>query len=74
MTPRIFALDDGGRILVAADQSSFRPREGERVSTVPANLAMFRIRDGGKLEFVRKYDVETAGARTLFRMGLVPLP
>ena len=74
MTPRTFALDDGGRILVAANQNSFRLREGERVSTVPANLAVFRIRDDGKLEFVRKYDVETAGARTLFWMGLVPLP
>ena len=74
MTPRTFALDDGGRILVAANQNSFRLREGERVSTVPANLAVFRIRDDGELEFVRKYDVETAGARTLFWMGLVPLP
>jgi hypothetical protein len=72
MTPRTFALDDGGRILVAANQNSFRLREGERVSTVPANFAVFRIRDDGKLEFVRKYDVETAGARTLFWMGLVP--
>jgi 6-phosphogluconolactonase len=44
------------------------------VSTVPANLAMFRIRGDGKLEFIRKYDVETAGARTLFWRGLVPLP
>lgn len=28
MTPRTFALDDGGRIVVAANQNSFRLREG----------------------------------------------
>ncbi len=73
MTPRTFALDAEGRILVAANQNSFRLLEGDRVFTLPASLAVFRIRDDGKLEFVRKYNVETSGARTLFWMGLVSL-
>jgi 6-phosphogluconolactonase len=62
-TPRTFALDAGGRILVAANQNG--------TASVPASLAVYRIREDGKLDFVRKYDVETSGARTLFWMGLV---
>jgi hypothetical protein len=39
---------------------------------VPASLAMFRIRDDGKLDFVRKYDVDV-GDKTMFWMGMVRL-
>ena len=46
-------------------------REGATVRTVPASLALFRIADDGKLDFVRKYDVEV-GNRTMFWMGMVP--
>jgi len=70
-TPRTFALDAGGRILVAANQNALRVRDGERFSTVPASLAVYRIRGDGKLDFVRKYDVATEGARSLFWMGLI---
>ncbi len=62
MTPRTFALDASGRILVAANQNA------------PASLAVYRVRDDGMLDFARKYDVETADSRTLFWMGLVSLP
>jgi len=74
VTPRTFALDASGRMLVAANQNAMTVRDGDRVSTVPASLAVYRIRDDGKLDFARKYDVETTGARTLFWMGLVSLP
>ena len=33
-------------------------RDGGRTRTVPASLALFRIADDGKLDFVRKYDVD----------------
>jgi 6-phosphogluconolactonase len=33
---------------------------------------VFRIDDRGKLDFVRKYDVDV-GNRTMFWMGMVPL-
>jgi glutamine phosphoribosylpyrophosphate amidotransferase len=73
-TPRTFALDAAGRILVAADQSVMTVRDGQQVRSIPAGLAVFRIRGDGKLDFVRKYDVETGGARSLFWMGMVSLP
>jgi hypothetical protein len=40
---------------------------------MPPNLALFRVRGDGKLDFVRKYDVQTDGDKSLFWMGLVPL-
>ena len=73
-TPRTFALDAAGRILVAADQSVMTVRDGQQVRSIPAGLAVFRIRGDGKLDFVRKYDVETGGTRSLFWMGVVSLP
>ena len=41
---------------------------GTRV--VPACLSLFRIGDDGKLDFVRKYDVDV-GDRTMWWMGMV---
>jgi 6-phosphogluconolactonase len=73
-TPRTFALDAAGRILVAANQNAFSVRYGHEVRTIPAGLAVFRVRNDGKLDFVRKYDVDTNAARTLWWMGVVSLP
>jgi 6-phosphogluconolactonase len=73
MEPRTFSLDPSGRILVAANQNAALVRDGQRLSTVPASLAVFRVRADGKLDFVRKYDVETDRGRNLFWMGLVSL-
>jgi hypothetical protein len=50
-----------------------RENETGSVRTVHASLAVYRVRGDGRLEFIRKYDVETAGARNLFWMGLVSL-
>lgn len=74
MTPRTFALDPSARILVVGNQLPLVSREGDKTVTQPPNLAVFRIREDGKLEFVRKYDVPAPGGRMLFWMGLVPLP
>ena len=73
-TPRTFALDASGKILVAANQNAMTVREGQQVRAIPASLAVFRIRGDGKLDFVRNYDVATDGAKNLFWMGLVSLP
>jgi 6-phosphogluconolactonase (cycloisomerase 2 family) len=67
MTPRTFALDAGGRILVAANQNAV-------ANSVPASLAVYRVRGDGRLDFARKYDVGTSDARSLFWMGVVSLP
>jgi 6-phosphogluconolactonase len=71
--PRTFALDPSARILVAANQTAIYERSGAASRTVPASLAVFRMRNDGKLDFVRKYDVDTTNG-TLFWMGIVPLP
>ena len=69
---RTFAIDPSGRMLVAASLIPLSVREGSRVVTVPAGLAVFRITDDGKLDFVRKYDVDTGG-KNQFWMGIVGL-
>ncbi len=74
MTPRTFALDETGRILVAANQNAVTVRSGDQVKTLAASLAVYRVGGDGKLDFVRKYDIETMAAHSLFWMGLVSLP
>jgi 6-phosphogluconolactonase len=58
-------------VLVAAHIMALPIREGAAIRTVPASLAVFRIDDGGKLHFVRKYDVDL-GDKTMFWMSMVP--
>lgn len=69
---RTFALDPSGRMLVAASILSLPVREGGAVTTVQSGLSVFRVGNDGKLEFVRKYDVDTS-KNTQFWMGLVSL-
>ena len=69
---RTFHIDPSGRMLVAAHITALPVREGAAIRTVPASLAVFRIDGNGKLDFVRKYDVDV-GDRTMFWMGMVPL-
>jgi 6-phosphogluconolactonase len=68
---RTFHIDPSGRLLVAAHIMGLPVREGAEIRTVPASLALFRIGSDGKLDFVRKYDVEV-GDRQMFWMGMVP--
>ena len=72
--PRTFALDGDGRILAVANQTSVLVRDGSRVKTVPACLALFRIGSDGRLEFADEYDIETGDGRSLFWAGIVSLP
>jgi hypothetical protein len=41
-------------------------------STVPASLAAFRIESDGKLDYVRKYDVDV-GTKSMFWTGIKAL-
>jgi len=70
---RTFSLDPSGRILVAANTMEESVRDASGVKTVPGSLAVFRVRSDGKLEFVRKYDLDL-GSRQLFWAGIAPLP
>ena len=45
-------------------------KDGGSIREVPAGLSVFRIGGDGKLDFVRKYDVEV-GDRQMFWMGIV---
>ena len=68
--PRTFSIDPSGRILVAGNQAPLPVRDGNRVRIVPASLAVFRIGEDGKLEYVRKYDVDV-GEQEMFWTGMV---
>jgi 6-phosphogluconolactonase len=69
---RTFHIDPSGRMLVAAHNVPVLVRDGAGVKEVPACLSVFRIGPDGKLDFVRKYDVDTRG-KIMFWMGMVPL-
>jgi 6-phosphogluconolactonase (cycloisomerase 2 family) len=65
---RTFHIDPSGKLLVAAHIQGITLRDG---SQVPCCLSLFRIGDDGKLDFVRKYDVDVSGGRTMWWMGMV---
>jgi 6-phosphogluconolactonase len=69
---RNFHIDPSGRLLVASHITGLPVRDAAGARFVPACLSVFRIGDDGKLDFVRKYDVET-GDRQMFWMGMVGL-
>lgn len=69
---RTFAIDPGGKLLIAANQKTLQVKEGDTLKTVPANLSVFRIGNDGKLAFVRKYDVN-AGSKWLLWMDLIEI-
>jgi len=59
--PRTFALDTSATILVAGSLAPTAVREGGKVVVVPAGLSVFRVGADGKLDFVRKYDLDAGG-------------
>jgi 6-phosphogluconolactonase (cycloisomerase 2 family) len=66
---RNFHIDPSGRLLVASHITGLPTRDR---GFVPACLSVFRIGDDGRLDFMRKYDVEV-GDRQMFWMGMVTL-
>ncbi len=69
---RNFHIDPSGRLLVASHIMGLPVEEDGAIRQVPACLSVFRIGGDGKLDYVRKYDVEV-GARQMFWMGMVTL-
>ena len=69
---RTFHIDPSGRLLVAAHIMPLPVKDGATLRIVPPSLAVFRIDGDGRLDFVRKYDVDV-GDRTMFWMGMVAL-
>ena len=68
--PRTFALDAGGRILIAANKSPVPMPDG---SVLPASLDVFRVSADGTLDCVRNYAVDV-GEGPLWWMGVITLP
>jgi hypothetical protein len=71
---RTFAIDEAGRLLVAANQNAVTVRQGTTDTQVPSNLAVFRMGTDGKIEFVRKYDMAPGQGGSLMWVGFVTLP
>jgi 6-phosphogluconolactonase len=67
--PAEFALDPGGKLLVVANMKKMWVGDEGSLTPIPPRLALFRVRDDGRLDFVRTYDVES-GNRTLFWVGI----
>ncbi len=70
--PRTFSVDPSGRLLVAANLMPMLVRDGAGVKTQPANLAVYRVGNDGKLDFARSYETDTGGAMQ-FWSGMVGL-
>jgi 6-phosphogluconolactonase (cycloisomerase 2 family) len=70
--PRTFHIDPSGRMLVVQHNLPVNVRDGAGVKSVSAGLSVLRIGADGKLDFVRKYDVDV-GDKLMFWMGMVPL-
>jgi 6-phosphogluconolactonase len=70
---RTFALDPSGKLMVTASILPMEVRDSAGIVTVAAALSVFRVRDDGTLEYVRKYDIDTGGGKTQYWMGIVAL-
>jgi 6-phosphogluconolactonase len=69
---RTFAIDPSAHMLVAASIMPLAVRDGNNIGTLSAGLSVYRIGGDGRLDFVRKYDVDT-GNQTQFWSGMVTL-
>lgn len=70
---RTIGIHPGGKLLVAASIRDMNVKADDKVRTAPCGLTVFRIGDDGKLELVRKYDVELNG-KLQWWAGFVKLP
>ena len=52
--PRTFSFDASARMLVAGSLVPIALREGGRISVLPAGLSVFRMREEGTLDYVRR--------------------
>jgi 6-phosphogluconolactonase len=67
---RTFHIDLSGQILVAEHIMGLPVMDGAAIREVPACLSVFRICEDGRLDFLRKYEVDV-GDRQMFWMAMV---
>lgn len=70
--PRTFGIDAAAKILVAGALAPTAVRAGGKVVVIPAALTVFRLGADGKLDFVRKYDIDV-GKFSQWWSGMVAL-
>ena len=70
--PRTFSLDSAGRMLVVGSLAPTAIRQDGKVVTIPAGMTVFKVGADGKLDFVRKYDLDV-GKLTQWWSGMFPL-
>jgi 6-phosphogluconolactonase len=70
--PRTFSLDSTAKILVAGSLAPTAVRDNGKVVDIPAGLSVFRVGADGKLDFMRKYNIDV-GTMTQWWSGMVPL-
>jgi 6-phosphogluconolactonase len=70
--PRTFSLDSTGRMLVAGSLAPTAVRRDGKVVVIPAGMTVFKAGPDGKLDFVRKYDLDV-GKLTQWWSGMIPL-
>jgi len=58
---------------VAGSVVPIQVREGDRIGTLSAGLSVYRMGGDGRLDFVRKYDVEATQQNQQFWTGMVTL-
>jgi 6-phosphogluconolactonase len=58
---RTFSIDPSGRLLVTGSIRDMWTHDGKEVRLAPAGMTVFRVGADGRLELVRKYDVELNG-------------
>jgi 6-phosphogluconolactonase len=70
--PRTFSLDAAGRMLVVGALAPTAVRRDGKIVVIPAGLTVFKAGADGKLDFVRKYDLDV-GKFTQWWSGMMPL-
>ena len=70
--PRTFSLDFDGRMLVAGSLAPTAARRDGKVVVIPAGMTVFKAGPDGKLDFVRKYDLDV-GKFTQWWSGMILL-
>jgi 6-phosphogluconolactonase (cycloisomerase 2 family) len=68
--PRTFALDPSARMLAVTDVETRLARDHIGVTTIPANIATFKVGADGKLTFTNNYEIDTGG-KLQFWSGMV---
>lgn len=72
---RTFTLDSCGEILAVGNEQEGTIRNSAgTMTTVPGGVVLFRVGADGRLEFARKYDLETTPQKALFWVGTAALP